>query len=88
MASPVFFKLVVPRLLAALVLTGAGLAWAHPAQARAAWGLARRCACGLSCLLPTREEMGALSVGIGDPSPLGDPTRVVTRLVLEGHSKD
>ena len=79
MASPVFFKLVVPRLLAALVLTGAGLAWAHPAKARAAWGLARKCACGIACLLPTREEVGATSVGIGDPSPLVDPLGIVSR---------
>jgi len=79
MASPVFFKLVVPRILAALALTGAGLAWAHPAKARAAWGLARRCACGLSCLLPTREELGASSVGVGDPLRLVDPLGIVDR---------
>lgn len=79
MASPVFFKLVVPRLFAVLVLTGAGLAWAHPAKARAAWGLARKCACGLSCLLPTREELGTTSVGIGDPLRLVDPLGMVPR---------
>lgn len=79
MASPVFFKLVVPRFLAALVLTGAGLAWAYPARARASMGVARRCVCGLSCLLPTREEMGATSVGIADPWRLVDPLGMVPR---------
>ncbi len=88
MASPVFFKLVVPRLLAGLVLTGAGLAWAHPAKARAAWGLARRCACGLSCLLPTREELGASSVGIGDLRQMVDPMGAVNQWVFEGGVKN
>ncbi len=88
MASPVFFKLVVPRLLAALVLTGAGLAWTHPAKARAAWGLARKCACGLSCLLPTREEMGVTSVGAGLPWRALDPLGLVPQQLLPGAQGD
>ncbi len=79
MASPVFFKLVVPRVLAASALAVAGLAWTHPARAKAAWGLARKCICGVSCLLPTPEELGSASVGNGAPCWAADPLGLVVR---------
>jgi hypothetical protein len=88
MAPPVFFNLVVPRLLAASVLAVVGFAWTHPAKARAAWGLARKCLCGVSCLLPTREELGSVSAGNGAPCWGADPLGVVARGLLQDVQAD